>query len=480
MLARLPSTTLLASPSFRALALALLGLWGAYQCLWNPAGQNIAGDEHTYVTVGWQYIHGDFSRNLEHPPTAKYIYGIAQLVAGQGTLGPRVVVGVMVLAGGVILLLWLRATVGWWAGLAAAALWWVTRRAGASFRIDRLAMLEPVMTFFALAALAAAWLWMHSGKLWWVPVSAALMALSVTSKVSTLVILPAFLVLPLLYRRPKSAIVGGLVWIATFGIVFIAVYAPVGMVDAISYMLEYQGGHNDLGHSTRIAGQAYQFAPWWANFYFIMRGLRPVVLVVIAVGVIAALIIRPDRLVAYLGTVVILLGIFYVGISNVALGGYYYVFLPFLIALCVIGYSRLFEVLPSVVTATVALAAIVAVAVPSTSLSHRIWEVRPSAISRVPAILEAHGVGAQEKVLLVGCTSSTYVPYMNGRGTSKLNRGPFAAAVEGRDPRGTSAEPLHELISDRPEEFQRYSAGNLIVWIPRGDLEFEKGALVMR
>ena len=480
VLARLPSTTLLASPSFRALALALLGLWGAYQCLWNPAGQNIAGDEHIYVTAGWQYIHGDFAHNLEHPPTAKYIFGIAQLAAGQGTLGPRLVVGVMVLAGGVILLLWLRAAIGWWAGLAAAALWWVAPRGGASFRVDRLAMLDPVMTFFALAALAAAWMWMHSGRLWWVPVSAALMALSVTSKVSTLVMLPAFLVLPLLYRRPKSLIVGGLVWIATFGIVVIALYAPVGMVNAISYMLEFQSAHNASGHSMTISGHVYEFAPWWANLWFMMRGLGPVVLVVVAAGVIAALVIHPDRLVAYLGIVVILLAIFYMGVSKVALGGYYYAFMPFLIALCGIGYGRLSEVRPRVVTATVTLVAFVAAATPSVNLSRTIWEVEPSGIARVPAVLETHGIGAKEKVLFVGCPSSVYHPYMDGRGTSDLKRGPFAAVVQGKDPRGTSAEPLRKLISDQPEQFQQFRAGNLVVWIPSGQIVVDKGSFAVR
>ena len=109
--------------------MAVFGLRGVYQCLWNPAGQNIAGDEYIYAKAGWLYVHGDFAHNWEHPPTAKYIFGIAQVVVGHGTIGPRLVVGVMVLAGGVILLLWLRVAVGWWVGLTAAALWWITPRA---------------------------------------------------------------------------------------------------------------------------------------------------------------------------------------------------------------------------------------------------------------------------------------------------------------------------------------------------------------
>ena len=84
------------------------------------------------MTAGWDYVHGDFTQNLEHPPTAKYLYGLAQLVFGQGILGPRLVVSLMAFAAGIILLLWLRTEVGWWAGLAAAGVWWITPRGGAS------------------------------------------------------------------------------------------------------------------------------------------------------------------------------------------------------------------------------------------------------------------------------------------------------------------------------------------------------------
>ncbi len=108
-----------------------------------------------------------------------------------------------------------------------------------------------------------------------------------------------------------------------------------------------------------------------------MRGLGAITFVVIVVGVIAALLIHPDRLVAYLAVVVILLAIFYLGISKVALGGYYYAFMPFLIALCAIGYGRLLEVRPRAVTAALTIVALVAVAAPSLALSRHIWWLGP-------------------------------------------------------------------------------------------------------
>ena len=211
--------------------------------------------------AGWDYVHGDFTQNLEHPPTAKYLYGLAQRVFGQGILG--------------------RAS-SWPHGFrgrdhpAAVApdrgrlvgrsrsrrrlVDHTTRRREP--RIDRSAMLDPVMTFFALAALAAAWALARSGRSWWAPVSAALMALSVTSKVSAAVILPTFLIILLLLRdRPRVMIRGSLLWASTFVVAVVALYAPLGMVRAVRYMVKFQGEHNASGHSVIVAGTSTSSHP---------------------------------------------------------------------------------------------------------------------------------------------------------------------------------------------------------------------------
>ena len=152
-------------------------------------------------------------------------------------------------------------------------------------------------------------------------------------------------------------------------------------------------------------------------------------------GVLAAVAIRPNWLVAYLGVPVALLGVFYLGVSKVALGFYYYAFTPFLVALAVIGYAQLLKVGPKLTTGIVVLAACVAVVVPSAQMSRNTWLVRPSGVAQVPAVLDAHGVGPHEKVLFIGVRPSNFRPYLAGRGTTELDRGPFAAIVEGTDPR---------------------------------------------
>ncbi len=83
------------------------------------------------------------------------------------------------------------------------------------------------MTAFAVLAVATAWVWIRGDRWWLAPVSGALMALSVTSKVSTVVLLPAFLLLPVLFRAWRRLLVGGAMWAVAFGIVFLVSYVPM-------------------------------------------------------------------------------------------------------------------------------------------------------------------------------------------------------------------------------------------------------------
>ena len=102
---------------------------------------NIAGDEVTYVSAGWQYVHGTFTANLEHPLTGKYLIGLAELVVGH----PSVTVGRLV-----------SATLSWAAALvmnapsvaAAAVIGWFTFTA-----------YEPALQALAGVLFAMALLW---------------------------------------------------------------------------------------------------------------------------------------------------------------------------------------------------------------------------------------------------------------------------------------------------------------------------------
>jgi len=320
---------------------------------WHVGRQRVDVDEDVYVVSGWEYLHGVFIRNLEHPPTAKYLFGLAEVVLGApGPLGPRYVAATASLGTGLLFFLWFRRPVGYWAALIAAALWWLTPRAngiawgdpgsGVATRMDRTALLEPVMVFFAVAALYAAWRWVNGAdrRRWlWAAASGLLLALSVTSKMTSAVLVVAIIALPILFRRWWDLLTGGLIAAGSFVVAFVLLYAPVGFERGFVHMLQFQTGHAELGHSIELLGREYLFAPWWANFVYFTQGTSRWVVLVLVIGLVAAFVFRPDRLVAYLG---IGLGaqVAFLTASDVALAHYYYAWMPLLIALAGIGLGR--------------------------------------------------------------------------------------------------------------------------------------------
>ncbi|WFR68528.1 hypothetical protein P9139_10505 [Curtobacterium flaccumfaciens] len=100
--------------SVRAVVFVAVALAALYLAYWRIGEQNPYTDEVTYMRAGWEYLHGIATANLEHPPTAKYLYGLSQYVVGRGVLGPRIVASTASLGVGVVLLLWLRRPLGWW------------------------------------------------------------------------------------------------------------------------------------------------------------------------------------------------------------------------------------------------------------------------------------------------------------------------------------------------------------------------------
>jgi hypothetical protein len=457
----------------------IVAVWGLYQCLWNPLGANTTGDEAIYVRSGWAYVHGDFTMNREHPPFAKYLFGAAQLVFGQGVLGPRLVVAVLVLAAGAVVFLWLRRHLGFWAGLSAAGLWLLTPRdgAGPGARLDHLALLDPVMAVFALFALAAAWAWIRSDRWWLLPVSAALMAMSVTSKVSTVVLLPAFLLLPVLHRDLRRLVLGAVTWGVTFAVVFVLLYLPMGIRSAITYMVRFQDGQNTNGHPISIDGHVYTFAPWWANLRFFGDGVHAVMVVVIVIGLVAAFVVRPDRLVAYLGVALGLLVVFYVVVARIALPTYYEAWMPLTLLLTAIGYARLAALRPRVWWSTLATVLVLASVVPAARVSHAAWTERPTGIARVDGLLRSHGVNGGT-VLFVSATPTLYDPYFLGRGTMDPGAGPFVAIVVGRDVRFPAPGAVTTLLQDERRSLEETDLDGLRVYVPEhGEVQSANGVL---
>jgi 4-amino-4-deoxy-L-arabinose transferase-like glycosyltransferase len=487
----------------RSAALVAVVLAGLFVAFRHIGQQTLYPDELTYLSAAWDYVHGTFTANLEHPPTAKYLYGIAQLVLGPGGLAPRLVATSAAFGTGVVLFLWLRRPVGFWAALAAAGLWWLTPRgdkptwgdvaSGAAARIDRLALLEPVMVFFAVLALALTWRWAvgpaRSGRRtldpasggstaarafagWpWMALAGAAFALSVTSKVSTAVLLVAIAAVPVLFRQWWRLLAGGVVAAVTFAVVFVVVYVPVGGVRAIQYMLDFQDEHNLKGHVTQVLGRDYQHSPWWANFVYLQQGIGWTMLVVVVLGITCAVVIRPDRLVAVLGIALGSLIVFYCTVG-VALPHYYDAWMPFALALAAIGYVRLARVRPPV-TAVLAGVLVAATVVPAAQLAVAVEQARPAGLAALQPALARHDA-ADARVLFARLNRPAFAVYfLSDRGFMQyVDSGQYRVVVEGTDDRFPMTPALRTFLTEHRSEFDSFRVDDLRVWVMRDGRSF--------
>jgi hypothetical protein len=449
----------------RTIAFSAVAIWGLLICFWNIGVGNVNEDELTYTGAGWEYVHGDFRQNREHPPTAKYLFGVAQLIGGEGVLAPRVVVGILVMAVAAVLFLWVRREVGWWPGLAAAALWLLTPRNVGDVRIDRMALLEPVMIAFAVFALYAAWLWIRDRQIWLLPVSAALMALSVTAKVTTVALLPALLLLPFLFRQARAAVTGGLLWLAVFLTVCTILYLPMGIRSAVAYMLQFQSEHSAAGHLVQVAGETFAHPPWWADLWFMVEGMGVITVALLVVGTALAVVVHPDRLVAYVATALGLLVVFYLVFSPIALGHYYYVWTPFMAVLAAVGYGRLAKLAPTRVRPTAVVVPVVLAGIAAVTVTGGVLATRPTGIALVDDIVPSG------RILVARTTPAKVDPYLGERATFDPDAGPFAAVAIGSDerfpvdPRIEAALQAADVREHSVDDFTVYvsSTGSLTV-----------------
>ncbi|PPH99970.1 hypothetical protein C5C56_08155 [Rathayibacter sp. AY1D1] len=421
---------------------ALIGtvLWGLYQCFGNLGAANISSDEPVYLAAGWDYLHGDVSANLEHPPTAKYLIGLAQVLLGEGLLAGRIAAGAAAFLTGVVLWLWFRRELGPTLALVPAGLFLLLPRTavGAGTRIDRLALLEPFMVLFAVAAMAAAWTWSRASpgrrSGWLIALAGALLALSVTSKLTTAVLAPVLL-LPLLWSGSRArALRGGLALSVAFVVTGVLAYLPVHPVEAIRYLLEFQSEHNADGHLIEVAGTAYVFPPWWANLWFMVVGIGPAALAVLLLGTLLALLApRRRALVLYLGAATLLLLVFHLAISSVALPHYYAAWAWLLCALAGVGIAEALRggiVLPAPLARGVGAVLLAVSLVIAIATSAGIAQERPTGIARVADVLRERGLDGG-LVLAQGMSSGVYVPYIGDRVTTDpSSAGIVAIAIE--------------------------------------------------
>ncbi|QSB23825.1 phospholipid carrier-dependent glycosyltransferase [Curtobacterium sp. 24E2] len=480
----------------RVIAFTIVVVAALVFAYWHVGRQRVDVDEDVYVVSGWEYLHGVFIRNLEHPPTAKYLFGLAEVVLGApGPLGPRYVAATASFGTGLIFFLWFRRSVGFWAALITAALWWLTPRAngiawsdpgsGVATRMDRTALLEPVMVFFAVAAMYAAWRWINGSdrrRWFWASASGLLLALSVTSKVTSAVLVIAIIALPILFRRWSDLLTGGLIAAGTFVIAFVLLYAPVGFERGFLHMLQFQTEHSTTGHTIELLGREYQFAPWWANFVYFSQGTSRWIVLVLIIGLVAAFVFRPDRLVAYL-SIGLGVQVAFLTSSDVALAHYYYAWMPLLIALAGVGFGRAGWPARSpgrrqatLRVAGVGLVLLLAVA-PVVRLGAAVAHARPAGIARLDAELRARGVDGGT-ILFGGYNFVAWKPYFFPRGTWEPDADDITAVVQGVDSRFPMKPGVSSFLRAHRDDLEYFTVDELQVWIPKGGALQERGGVL--
>ena len=317
-------------------ALALAALFVSFYRLGTPSWYS---DEVTYRNAGLDYVHGRFGGNLEHPPLAKEILGLTELVFGKGPAAVRAPAAVAGLLTGLVLFLLARRMLGLGAGLLAFGLWALLPHAGVlsgsallPVKVDRFALLDVFMGLFTTASLYAGWRWAESGRWRWAILAGGSVGLATACKAPGVLVLPVVLVTGVVTQRGSSR--SRLQAVTLFGVgvlVFVASYAPFlgDAPTALRTVYNFQTSRNaGLGHPIEVAGHLYVHPPWWTLLWFQWKGVGPVATAVMAAAAVAAPFLLPRRVALFLFGAVLLQLVYLSVFLGFALPHYYYAWMP--------------------------------------------------------------------------------------------------------------------------------------------------------
>ncbi len=353
----------LTRPGGFTVAVAVVSVWGALANLVRLGFPTVGFDEPIYAVAGWRYVHADAGPlptgrasnfdNFEHPPLAKYLFGLAELVAGHpSVVAARIVAALCTLATAIVLGFWLGRVAGRWTGLGAAAMVAVLPMSvpGLPFRFGRYAYLDPVAELFAVASVVLAWEWFqrHGRAGWWfATATGAGVGLAAASKETGFLgavgpVLAGLIISAYQRRALIARLCQGGVAIAVCGVVFATSFVGLANpVDGARFIVRLQRAHAAAGHQVRFAGRVSDHPPGWAFLWFAQHGIGTVVTVFCLVCVAAAIWLRRDRLVLW--CVAALTGplIFHMAVADVILGFYWVMWMPAFLALVALGAAEL-------------------------------------------------------------------------------------------------------------------------------------------
>jgi 4-amino-4-deoxy-L-arabinose transferase-like glycosyltransferase len=340
----------------------LVAVWGVFQNAYRLSAVPLMPNEDLYARMGWAYVHWDrvpatarvpAASNFEHPPAAKMLFGLAQLVAdGHSVLAIRLVAVGCTLVTSLLLAGWLGRVAGRWVGLAVAGAFLLVPEPAFidTTRYARVGSLDAVCQLFMVATLAAGWSWsQQGGKRSWLAAGACglSLGLAVASKENGGLAFAGPLLLAFYWSRTSWRRLGA--WIAQAATILtlaagtvLACYAPYGSTwTRIGYLLRFQSDHSANGHLVGFAGQIAIHPPWWANFWFAGHALGSGISCVVITGTAAAVILRRDPIVRWLATALAGPIVFHCFYAGVALPYYWTLWLPLALALAALGFDEI-------------------------------------------------------------------------------------------------------------------------------------------
>ncbi len=291
-------------------AVTAVGLLGVFSAFWRLDRSDWKLDEHAYAQAGWVLVHDGLDPNLGHPPLAKLLFGVSQVLLGRNLAAVRTVSAVGFLVSMAVLFVFGRRVAGWWTGVVAAGLFAVVPRSMvvggwsvADLRIDRYGLLEAVAGTLVLVGLWLGWRWIVTGSWRWAAGAGAAIGLAGASKLNALVVLVPVVAVGVAYAWGRARLAAeALLVVGAAAVAFLVPFAVFGSraLDQVSQTLRFPAERAEGGHLLVLGSDVYVRSPWWAHLKYQLDADGPLLVAALLVGLGCVVLSRRRLVVVYL------------------------------------------------------------------------------------------------------------------------------------------------------------------------------------